>query len=156
MGVTLASRYSYVALQYARLVVPKLNAVVKSEWWENQMYVKKCRLWTCFSTVEWRIGDHIEILLKFVLEFAIEGWRTICRLKNVDHGRVLVQSNDGFGDHIGILLKFVLGFAIEDWITNCRLKNADYGRVLAVEWRIGDHIQILFKYYGAPLFWVPE
>ena len=46
--------------------------------------------------------DHIEILLKFVLEFAIEDWETNCRLKNADYGRVLAQSNDG----LGIILEF--------------------------------------------------
>ena len=58
--------------------------------------------------------------------FAIEDWRTNCRLKNVHYGRVLAQQKDG----LGIILKFVLEFAIEDSRTNCKL-NADYGRVLA-------------------------
>ena len=65
--------------------------------------------------------------MKFVLEFAIGDWRTNCRLKNVDYGRVLAQSNDG----LGTILKLVLEFAIKDWITNCKLRNADYGRVFA-------------------------
>ena len=63
------------------------------------------------------------MLLKFVLKFAIEDWRTNCRLPNADYGRVLAQSNDG--------LEIILKFAIENWRTNYRLKNADYGRVLA-------------------------
>ena len=46
--------------------------------------------------------------VKFVLKFAIEDWRTNCRLKNADYGRVLAQSNDGLGDHIEILLRFAI------------------------------------------------
>ena len=41
--------------------------------------------------------DHIVILL----EFAIEDWRTNCKL-NADYGRVLAQLRDG----LGIILKF--------------------------------------------------
>ena len=87
------------------------------------MYVSKCQLWTRSSTVECRIGDHIEMLLKFVLKLAIKDWITNCKLINADYGRVFARSNDG----LGIILKFVLEFAIEDWRTNCMLKNADYG-----------------------------
>ena len=61
------------------------------------------------------------------MKFAIVDWITNYRLKNVDYGLVLAQSNDG----LGIILKFVLEFAIEDWRTNCKLKNADYRRILA-------------------------
>jgi len=53
-------------------------------------------------------SDGLGIILKLVLEFAIENWRTNCRLKNVDYGRVLAQSNDGFG----IILEF---FGICNW-----------------------------------------
>ena len=49
-----------------------------------------------------RSNDGLGNILKFVLEFAIEDWRTNCRLKNVDYGLVLAQSNDG----LGIILKF--------------------------------------------------
>ena len=49
-------------------------------------------------------GDHIEIVLKCVLEFAIEDWITNCKLKNADYGRVLAQSHDG----LGIILKLYL------------------------------------------------
>ena len=35
-----------------------------------------------------------------LLEFAIEDWRTNCRLKNADYGRVLAQSNDGLGSYL--------------------------------------------------------
>ena len=48
--------------------------------------------------------------VKFVLKFAIEDWRTNCKLINADYGRVFARSNDG----LGIILKFVLEFAIED------------------------------------------
>ena len=61
------------------------------------------------------------------MKFAIEDWRTNCKLINADYGRVFARSNDG----LGIILKFVLEFAIEDWRTNCKLKNADYRRILA-------------------------
>ena len=47
-------------------------------------------------------NDGLEIILKFVLEFAMQDWKTNCRFKNVDYGRVIAQSNDG----LGIILKF--------------------------------------------------
>ena len=87
--------------------------------------------------------DHIEILFKFVLEFAIEDWSTNCRLRNVDYGRV--QSVERrIGDHIEILLKLVLEFAIEYWSTNCRIINVDYGRVLA---QSNDGLGIILEFY---------
>ena len=52
--------------------------------------------------------DYVRVLarshdgLGIILEFAIEDWRTNCRLKNAVYGRVLAQSHDG----LGIILKF--------------------------------------------------
>ena len=45
--------------------------------------------------------DGLGIILKFVLEFAIEDWSTNSQLKNADYGRVLALSNDW----LGIILK---------------------------------------------------
>ena len=74
------------------------------------------------------------------VKFASEDWRTNCKLRNADYGRVFARSNDG----LGIILKFVLEFAIEDWRANSRLANVDYGRVLA---QSNDGLGVILKCY---------
>ena len=76
-----------------------------------------------------------------ILEFAIEDWRTNCKLQNADYGRVLGLSHDG----LGIILKLYWNLQLKDWGTNCRFMNADYGRVLA---QSNDGLGIILKFCG--------
>ena len=54
-------------------------------------------------------NDGLGIILKFELEFANEDWRTNCKLRNADYGRVFARLNDG----LGIILKFVLDLQLK-------------------------------------------
>ena len=47
------------------------------------------------------------VWFEFVLEFAIEDWRTNYKLKNADYGRVLAKSNDGLEIILETLWKWV-------------------------------------------------
>ena len=101
MGVTLASRLRHDTRSTA-VCASCWDQIVRGG--KNQSdWRTKCRLKNVHcGRVLAQSNDGLGIILKFVLEFAIEDWRPKCRLKNADYGRVLAQSDDG----LGIILEF--------------------------------------------------
>ena len=65
--------------------------------WRSSIWASRLRHGTCSTAVCASCWDQIERGGK-----NLSDWRTNCRLKNADCGRVLAQSNDG----LGTILKF--------------------------------------------------